>query len=153
METPYKAVSFERNDIVTIDALDQLQANNQWIHDNTPRGRFYRGDTHLDVRSVIIGGRVNVPANNKSPSARVPVKFGKAFKSECRPHVTTGIISDKRPDIFCVINGPNATDHPTDVGFDVVVLMNPVTNKEVIKNAFAVAWHAFGYRDVNVNEF
>jgi hypothetical protein len=137
-------MSFTKNDNVTRDVVNQLQSNYQWINDNAPRGRFY-GDERIipDVKSVIACGRVVLHKNKNQDNAQASVQFGKAFAADCRPHVTTGIISTSRKDVFVIIGGPGGFLAPTASGFTlklVVLEENRDTDKD-----FWIAWHAYGY--------
>ena len=71
METPYKAISFEKHDVVTRPVLDQLNANYRWILENTPRGRFYRDNAEPRPENInMIAGKAVIKQNNTtSPRA------------------------------------------------------------------------------------
>ena len=153
--TPFKAMEFKKNDVVTLDAMDQMQANYQWIVDNTPRGQFVRlnGD-RLSTRNVLVGGRVRIKRNKKEDTASARVRLGRSFSPECRPHVTTGVVSDFQRRIFCVVNGPQGINYPTSAGFDVRVNVASAKKKrDKIQKSFWVHWHAYGYRTDDMNEF
>jgi len=156
--TPYRAVSFEKNDVITRGSLDQLQSNLQWINDNAPRGRFVRiNDEPLDVRTVLIGGKVHFPARNAAMALSKKISFPKGsgstkdgvFNPSCRPHITTGIISDFQRRIFCAVTGPNDNNYPDGTGFRIRVYIaaEKQKNKKIQKDFF-VCWQAMGWRKV-----
>lgn len=155
METPYKAVSFAKHDIITRDTLDTLQQNYQWINENTPRGRFYRGGgvpTALNV--VVVAGKKEIPQNKKRDWAVVPVRLGKSFAPSCSPSVTTGVVADFQRQIFCVVHGPQGVNYPTSEGFQISVnIASDKPKEDVIKKNFFVHWHALGFRTDDMNEF
>lgn len=153
--TPFKAMEFKKNDVVTLDAMDQMQANYQWIMDNTPRGRFVRlSGEPQNERTVLLAGRARIKRDKKADTAVSRVRFGKAFAPSCRPHVTTGVVSDFQKRIFCVVNGPQGKNYPNANGFEVKVKIHAVKDKrDRIEKMFWVHWHAFGYRTDDMNEF
>lgn len=153
--TPFKAMSFVKDDVVTKDSLDQMQANYQWINDNTPRGRFYRGNGEpLDVRTLVVSGRARIRKNKKDDTGKARVRFRKAFAPNCHPHVTTGIVSDFQRRIFCVVNGPGGVNYPNANGFEIKVNIAAEKKKnDKIQKEFWIHWHAFGYRTDDMNEF
>lgn len=160
METAYRSVGFKQHDTMTRDLMDQIQQNLQYIMDNTPRGRLYKktdaGIVLQDDLLVIIGGKVKLPRNRKSSTARATVKFGAAFDSGCVPNVTTAICADAQRTLFCVVNGPGGKTLPDHTGFEIscAVQDDPTTKKsEVIKKDFFVHWIAMGFRTDDLDEF
>lgn len=157
METPYKAISFVKHEILSRDRLDQLQANYQWINDNTPRGRLFMPNRPAKNKLlVIIGGKRQINRDRKNARAKASVKFGRAFAPNCNPNVTTGIVADFQRHIFCVVNGPKGKALPDSTGFEIAVAVqdDPTTKKtEVIKKDFFIHWSAFGYRTDDMNAF
>lgn len=160
METAYRAVSFKNHDTMTRDLMDQVQQNLQYIKDNTPRGRLYkktdRGILLQDELLVVIGGKVRMPRNRKSPSTRASVRFGAAFDPRCNPNVTISICADAQRTIFAVVNGPAGKNLPDSTGFEVLaeVQDDPRTKKpDAIKKDFSVHWIAMGFRTDDMNEF
>lgn len=155
METPYRAVSFAKHQIIDESTMDQLQSNNQWIHDNTPRGRYYRyGSTPKDTQTVLICGRALIRRNRKSDSARVGVRFGRAFHPTCRPSVTTGVVADFQRKIFCTVHGPEGINLPTSSGFEISInIAADRATQDSIRKSFWVHWAAFGFRRDDMNEF
>ena len=155
MEDPYRAVSFVDGETITLDKMNQMETNLQWINDNTPRGRYYRASgSPLDVRTIVVGGKALVKKNIKSDSAKVSVRFGRAFSSSCTPNVTVGICSDFQTKIFCVVNGPKGKLFPDATGFEIYVnIAADKATEDRIRKDFWIHWHAFGYRDDDMNEF
>lgn len=145
--TPFKAMKFKKNDVITKDDMDQMNSNLQYLEDMTPHARFYKGDgTPMDIRSTIIGGRTRIRKNKKSDDARVRVSFpAGTFDADCHPHVTTGIIAEHQTKIFCVVNGPGVA-YPNANGFDIQINIAAGKKHDKIVKEFWVAWHAFGYR-------
>jgi hypothetical protein len=150
INTPYKALEFAKNDVITKDDVDQMQTNLQYIKDNTPRGRFIGPRKIHNSLNVLIAGRTPIRKNTKSRSAYVKVEFpARAFDPGCRPAITTGIVSDQTSKIFCVVNGPGGTDYPTATGFDISVVVSKDSAQNSIIRDFWVDWHAYGYRTDN----
>lgn len=154
METPYRAVTFEEHQIIDSSTMNQIQSNYQWINDNTPRGRFYRATTPLDTKTMLIAGRVLIARNKKSDSAKVSVRFGKAFDPTCRPSVTTGVVADYQRKIFCSAHGPDGVDLPNNTGFEISInIAEDKATQDFIRKSFWVHWAAFGYRTEAIHEF
>jgi hypothetical protein len=160
LETAYRSVSFKNHETMTRDLMDQIEQNLQYVKDNTPRGRLFKktnkGVILKDDLLVIIAGKVKIPRNRKSSSARATVKFGAAFASNCTPNVTTAICADHQRTIFCIVNGPAGQTLPDHTGFEVhcSVQDDPTTKKtDVIKKDFWVHWIAMGFRTDDLNEF
>lgn len=155
METPYRAVDFKQDEVITKAHLDQLQDNFQWIYENTPRARHMSlSGSPRDVRSVIVCGRVTFPVNKKKDTAGKTVRFGKAFGSGCRPHVTTGVCVKRQPRVYCILNGPGGMGYPTNVGFDVFLNVAALNKKnDHFKSTMYVHWMAHGWRTDDMNEF
>lgn len=160
METAYRAVSFKQHDTLTRDLMDQVQQDLQYINDNTPRGRLYRGAgsglTTTDTLLVVIAGRVKISRNRKRSDAQATVKFGAAFDPKCTPNVTTATCADHQRNFFTAVRGPNGQNFPDATGFEVYAAIqdDPTTKKtEVIKKDFYVHWIAMGFRTDDMNEF
>lgn len=143
--TPYKAVSFSKDDVLMKNDMDQINNNIQWINENTPRGILTNQGTSVqkDVSTLILGGATVIRRKPKATSSLVPVRFGGYFAPGSSPYVTTGLVSDKKTDVFCVVNGPGRSLGPTYVGFDISVATNE-GGKDYLKRDMWVFWHAFG---------
>jgi hypothetical protein len=154
LETPYKAVTFAKHDIVTREVMDQLETNARWIVENTPRGRFYRGSGEPRPENlVLVAGKVIIPANKNSDSATVKVSFPRAFANNCHPAVTTAVNADFQRRIHCVVTGPNNSSYPNSHGFDVKVnVAAEDEDNDYIKAHFWVNWIAVGFREATVND-
>lgn len=159
METTFKAVDFAKHDVITRDLLDIIQANNQWLSENTPRTRQIGDDgSVVDDLGIIVSGRVRIPRSKKNANSVQTVSFGKAFHPTCYPAVTTGVVSENQRQIFCVVNGPEGRTLPNASGFDIRINVDEDawvgTGKKRWKIAkeFFVYWQAAGYRPVGVHD-
>lgn len=160
METPYRAIKFDQYDTITRDDVNQLGANLQWIHDNTPRGRMYRtvddAPYAQEIRTVLLCGSVWVGKSKKEATVKRTVSFGKAFDPQCHPNVTTGIVSQGAGNVFCVVSGPNKKPLPDSTGCEIKVTAPDADGKIKKKNweiakPILIHWQAFGYRAENEN--
>lgn len=142
--TPFKVISWSPNEPITDEKLDAMVSNDNWLKNNTVRGRYsgFNKGRHEGVR--IAGGLALITAR-KSASARRGVSFGGFFSPGCRPIVTTGVVSGAQRQIFCVVNGPGRELHPNRNGFEVVVQVDAPASKRKITRNLYVAWHALGY--------
>ena len=154
METPFRALSFVNHEVITRDKMDQLQADYQWINDNTPRGRLYRDGGVLDYQLMLVAGKSLIRRNRKRDDQKVGVRFAKAFHPNCRPNVTTGVVADFQRQIFCTVHGPKGVNYPNYTGFEISVNIAADNKKQdVIKKNFYVHWSAMGYRKADMNDF
>lgn len=155
METPFRALSFKRGQVITDDDMEQLIANYQWVFDNHPRARYYRdpGKPTADTLAMVLGGRARIAKSKKEDTALVKVNFRKAFSPGCQPHVTTGVVSDLPRQIFCVVNGPAGKTYPNSSGFEIKVVLHEGGAKDKIARSFFVDWIAYGYREANYVDF
>lgn len=149
METPYRAVAFNTNDVLTRAKMDQLATNYQWIKDNTPRNIVFREDEPVVTDlTVIVGGYARINKNKKRDEQKVNVKFpANTFAPDCQPHVTTAVVSGFQRQIFCVCHGLGKKNLPDSTGFSLSVNIAADRKKEdKIKKDFFIHWHAHGYR-------
>lgn len=146
--TPYRAVSFEQDDILDEDSLDQLQANYQWIKDNTPRGRFFAASGRpSDTNILMVGGKTRIKHNRKSDSGKSVVRFGNAFASTSLPHVTTAIIATFQRKIHCTLGGIGKATYPNASGFEVYINIDAEKAKhDKMDKDVWVSWIAVGQR-------
>lgn len=146
--TPFRTLGWAPHEVITRDKMEQLQSNYQWIADNRVRGRFYgngQGKKTTDI--ILLAGKVRIPRNLKSDTATVSVSFGAAFSSECRPVVTTGVVSDGHVAIFCTVHGLGDMNIPDSRGMEVTInIKAELLQNDKISKEFFVDWHALGFR-------
>lgn len=158
--TPYKTITFDDGDVITLDTLDQMQSNLQWIKDNSPRSRtFLSDDTWMSTRTVILAGKVKINPNKKSDTGKAIVHLPPLFDPACTPMVTTGIIATWTRKIHCTVTGLGAASLPSAAGFEVyanVGLENMKAKKvadrkknDKLKKPVWISWIAYGYRSTN----
>lgn len=144
--TPYRAVSWQPNELITEGKLDQLANNAQWLFENTPRAN-YRGHGVRKADGIRIAcGLIPMPAN-KTAAAEGSVYFGNFFNTGCRPIITTGLISPVQKQFFISINGlGNSNTHPDNNGFQAHIRLNIQPNhaQNITKTVY-VTWQAMGY--------
>lgn len=157
--TPYRSVNLAEHQTITTDILDQLGFNLQHLWEVTPRGRFVQDNNAIvSTGLVLVGGRVKISKNKKQPEQKAVVNFKTPFAADCRPHVTTGIVSSPKRQIFCTVTGLGSLDTPDHRGFEVNVVVEDATRKvtgsgqrrkkiSVIDREFYVSWHALGWRE------
>lgn len=148
-------MSFNKDDIVTNNDLDQMQANLQWLKDNTPRSRFFRENTDTTSDDmVLVSGRVSIDKSKESQTAIKSIRFGRAFASNCRPNVSLGIVCQPGMNVHVVVNGPDNQLLPNSSGFQIKAYV-PGTSKKTwkINKDFHVCWQAVGYRTRDMDDF
>lgn len=145
--TPFRIVNWSPNELLGQDKLDQMNANMQWLYDNSMRGYYtLPGGTRRVEGLRIAAGRVLITAR-KTDDASANVNFNNLFTSGCQPIVTTGIVANfGQPRIFCVINGLGTDIQPDNRGFQVYVnIAADLKKNDTIKKSFYVNWQALGY--------
>lgn len=141
--TPYRAVSWQPNEVISEGKMDQLANNGQWLFENMPRARYTAHGVRRAEGVRIACGLCLVPAGTV-PNYDREVYFGDFFSSGCMPIVTTAFVSNQRR-VWVTIAGLGRF-HPDDRGFQVHVTMgsdNP-ENDQLHKDAY-VSWQAMGY--------
>lgn len=147
--TPYKAVGFERDEIVTTDDFDQLQSNYQWINDNTPTARIYDNEgAPRELVPIIVAGRtLFTTSNSDKQTQRATINVAKAFGDKCHPHVTTGVVSAHQARVHCTVTGVGANNPlPGSKAFNIKINIaaEKPKNDKILKRIW-VHWHAFGW--------
>lgn len=142
--TPFRAVSWAPNDLISEDKMDQMAANMNWLRDNTPRAHYRAHGVNKKDQIKIAAGLALITAR-KQPYASRRVSFGNFFSPNSRPIVTTGVISAKQRRIHVTVDGIGQL-HPDHTGFDVHIRIDANTKKNmrVLRN-FYVSWQAMGW--------
>lgn len=155
--TPYVSLGWTPHEVVTKDKMDAVQANMQWMLDNTPRSR-YTDYKHIDYDSdiVIMGGRVLIPRNKYSHRGVGHVRFGTAFEPGYLPNISTSVCSDQKKSVFCTVRGMNNSFNPDYRGFDVEINVPDISarpktvrgkkQKDRPDRTIWVMWQAMGIR-------
>lgn len=142
--TPFKVISWSPQDPITAGKLNTMVSNDNWLRDNTVRGKYSANGVHRDSGIRIASGLALI-TSGKRAQRRKYVSFGNYFSESCRPIVTTGIVSASQRQIFATIDGPGAKPQPTRDGFQVHVHVESRNKKRKISRNFYVSWHALGY--------
>jgi hypothetical protein len=142
----FKAVNWTPNELVGEAKMDTLVANADWLYKNTPRTLYTLPGGIRRVEGIkIAAGRIIIYKDKTTDTATVEVRFGNYFSSRCEPIITTGIISEGQPRIFCVYNGIGQT-FPDHRGFQATINIAAGTAaNDNIARSFAVSWQAMGY--------
>lgn len=155
--TPFVAISWEPHEVITKPQMDQTNANAQWILDNTPRGVYVpeTGNPH-DANIVIVSGRTNIPRNKYAQNAQATVKFGSTFSPNYPVHITTGVMSSQRKEVFRNVRGIDNSLSPDHRGFIAQIIVKDIATrpakvrgkaqKDKPDRAILIAWMATGIR-------
>lgn len=119
--TQFKALDFQPNEVITRDKLDQMQDNLQWINDNTPRGRLFHGNARYESDLVIVSGRTLISRAKYKYVGAKSQYFGPWFEPGTAVNISTGVISDQKKQVFCVVNGLGNSPHPDYRGFAIYI--------------------------------
>lgn len=142
----FKAVNWTPNELLAEAKTDQMGDNADYLFSNTPRAIYTLPGGLRRAQGVkIASGRVLIAKDTKSDSASATVRFGNFFTANCDPIITTGIVSEGQPKIFCVINGIGQLQ-PDNTGFQIGVnIAAESKKKDKIRHSFYIAWQAMGY--------
>jgi hypothetical protein len=147
--TGFYAFSWEPLDLISLEAMNQLNSNVNALHNFMPRGAFTT-DQGLFRREQVkmMSGRIIVPKTKKKiDEASVDVSFPQFFSQGCDPNVTIGINSRNQPNLFVTFRGKPGTGLLPDItGFQIDVLVAAEDGeKSHIARPFFVHWQAMGY--------
>lgn len=143
--TPFRAVNFQPNQLLTEELLDQLATNQTWLFENTPRATYHYGSLTRKEGVKIISGRALIGATKKNNESTT-VRFGDAFSANCNPNITTGIVSGNQRRFFVTIDGIGQM-MPDNTGFQIHVYLDAQTAKKqdkITRNIY-IPWIAMGY--------
>lgn len=140
--TPYRVVSWEPDEVITVSKMRQLADNQQWLFDNMPRARYTHG-VNRNEGVKLLGGYILHPASTTAQSDRT-VYFGEFFTMNCRPAVSCSIVSNfGRVDHVISGIGVLLPDHR---GFVSKIRMDAlVSGNNVMNSNMYVGWLALGY--------
>jgi hypothetical protein len=142
--TPFKVVSWDPTDPITLDKLDAMVDNDNWLKDNTVRGRYGANNVAKDTGIRIASGLARFTAQ-KAANQQKYVSFANYFSAGCLPIVTTGTVSAHQRQISVTIDGPGSKPQPTRDGFQVHVFVDSNNKGKAITNPFYVSWIALGF--------
>lgn len=142
--TPFKVVSWAPLDPITDEKLDAMVNNDNWLRDNSMRGRYSANGVNRVEGIRMLSGLALITAGKAATASR-SVSFGNYFSGACKPIVTTGIVSAAQRQIFATIDGPGSKPQPTRDGFQVHVFVESTNKKKKIARNFYVSWIALGF--------
>lgn len=144
--TPYRAITWAPDELLSEDKMDQLLNNVQWIYENTPRATYSLSDSVVRAENVRLAcGRVTIPAV-KSDNSGANVSFPNFFSPGCTPIITTGVVSKGQRHVFCVVNGLGEALQPDYRGFGIWInVAEPDKTKDLIQATMYLNWMAMGY--------
>ena len=136
----YKAVSWNENDDITAEDMQQMSDNITYVKDNMLRGKVISGST-VNGGIKVLAGRVSV-AKGKVTSRRMRVNFGGFFSSSCYPICTATMASTYERDFNLTVQGLSGIQ-PDSAGMD-IIYSAPKTNKSIDRNMW-VNYICVGY--------
>lgn len=142
--TPFRAVNFQPNELLTEDLLDQLASNQTWLFENTPRAIYTYGTIRRMEGIKIISGRALIGSTKKN-NASTTVRFGNYFSAGSNPNITHGIVSAHQRRFFVTIDGIDQL-MPDNRGFQIHVYLDAQTPKkqDKISRNIYIPWIAMG---------
>lgn len=144
MAEAFQAVSFQPNQLLDENILNQLASNQTWLFENKPSAVYTYRAIRRQEGVKIISGRALIGAT-KSNNAHTTVRFGNFFSSGCNPNITNGIVSGNQRKFYVTIDGIGVT-YPDNRGFQIHVYLGGNAKKqEKITNSIYISWQAMGY--------
>lgn len=131
--TPYRPVSFDDRSL-SVEKLQQVQSNIQWLFENTPRMRYTHSQAAIirDSGIKIIAGKTPY-GGVELDFLDVSVYFGSFFSSACRPVVTASVESSGNQRRLVTLRGINGEidyrgfiGHVSDQENHAVISWNPL---------------------------
>jgi len=143
--TPFRAVNFQPNELLSEALLDQLASNQTWLFENTPRAVYTYASLNRREGVKIISGRALIGATKKN-NETTTVRFGNFFSANCNPNITHGIVSAQQRRFFVTIDGIGQM-MPDNTGFQIHVYLDAQTVKkhDKISRNIYIPWIAMGY--------
>lgn len=143
--TAFVAVSWQPNQLIDEDSLDQISANLTYLRNQMVDGKYmFLNNGVVDTGIKLLCGRAIIAPRN-SDTATVRIHFAHMFTTGSTPVVTTSITSGQKVKIFHIINGIGSF-HPNHQGFEAKVNLDYDSNKkDKIKSNLCVNWIAMGY--------
>lgn len=143
--TIFRVVNWAPNEVIDEEKVEQINTNIVWLRDNTPRAAYTLPGGLRRVEGLrLVAGRQPFGAK-KSGTSTATVNFGtNLFVENCQPLITTGIVSTKQTELFCIINGIGQVQ-PDNRGFQITVSVDKKGKKRDKFKGCHVTWHALGY--------
>lgn len=143
MALPFRAISFQPSELLSMDKLNQLASNVNWIEANTPRVFYNAAHVRRKENIGIMCGKVYfAPDNADRASARVD--FANFFSNNTLPIIATSLVTAAQTKVFHVINGIGQIQ-PDNRGFNVDIEVAATLEKNDKIKTTHVHWIAMGY--------
>lgn len=144
--TSWNPVSWQPNEVITDEKMQQLSDNVQYLKDNTPRAVYATDDGMKRANGVVIIGGITLITPRQADNAMVRVNFGSTFASGCNPIITTGMINNFQTQVFTRLTGIGRA-RPDHTGFEahVKVLAEKDKNDKISNNIY-IHYTALGYK-------
>ena len=139
--TEFVAVNWNSNQLIDEDSLDQLNANVNWLKNNSLTGQYQQPTgTPTSTGLKILAGKSSLGTSG-SYFAALDVYFAKSFTPNSSPVVTASIYSSNQVSAFNIYGLDNSTtiDHR---GFK--IFLRKIDNTIYQDNSY-INWIAVGY--------
>lgn len=142
--TEFVAVTWQPNQLIDEDSLDQISNNLIFLRNQMVDGKYMQLNSGVtDTGLKLLCGRALITPRN-SDTATVRINFASMFTVGTVPVVTTSITSSNRIKIFHTIRGIGSF-HPNHQGFEAKVNLDyDSKKKDKIKSTLCVNWIAMG---------
>lgn len=144
--TPFRAVNFQPDQLLTEELLDQLASNENYLYEMTPRAQYTYDGINTQSGIKLMSGRTLIAATKENHQATT-VGFGNFFSSGSNPNVAVATVSNHSRRFFVTIEGWGHTLAIDNRGFNVFVYLDAQTKKknDKIPRSFYISWIAMGY--------
>jgi len=144
MTLPYKPVSWGEEPM-SVDKLNQMTNNDQWLFENTPRMKYAAYTLTKNSGLKILATYAYVPPNRNRGTTR-GVYFGSFFSVGCQPIVVaTPVATNSQRRFFVAVNGIGRAV-PDHTGAQITLQaseLNPKNDKlggAVYVHVIAIGW-------------
>lgn len=144
--TPFRAVNFQPNALLTEELLDQLASNQNYLYQMTPRAKYTMGGNNRTEGIKLLSGRTLIAATKNNTQA-ASVGFGNFFSAGSLPNVAIAPVSNYGRRYFVTICGFGGNMNIDNRGFSMFVALDAQTVKknDKIARSFYISWIAMGY--------
>lgn len=140
----YRPISWQNNDLLGQDKLNQGVQNIEYVLNNMTRSFYRAHGATREEGNKLLSGLALIPASKRSRDT-VRVHFPNYFSSACSPIVTTGIVSAHLHRVHVTIAGLGRM-HPDHRGMEVHISMDAINAKRNhVHHNFYVSYSAHGF--------
>lgn len=145
MTLPYKPTSWTDNEALSVEKLNQMTNNDQWLYENAPRAKYIGSGTKT-AGVKILGARVLIGPRTTAVGT-ADIYFGSMFSTGCTPIITATVVpTNWQRRYFVSVNSLIGTPVPDHSGARITITSAEIAaaNCKIGANVY-VYIHAIGW--------